>query len=183
MDYMLLRTEQLTKHYGRITALDRLDLEIVPGEIVGILGPNGSGKSTALRLMLGFLCPTSGRASIAGHDCWSDSVNARRQVSYLPGELRLYENMNGSQLIDFLSHLRKSGRSERLPQMARQFDIAIDVQQFFVGRHLRIQHFVQPQRDVGIFGSIVGGAFDRYLLKTDAPCAFAGNFIVSYCFY
>ncbi len=123
---MLLRTEQLTKHYGRITALDGLDLDIVPGEIVGILGPNGSGKSTALRLMLGLLQPSSGRASIAGHDCWADSVNARRHVSYLPGELRLYENMTGSQLIDFLSHLRKSSRSERLPLMARQFDIDIE---------------------------------------------------------
>src|ERR1022692_2277624 len=123
---MLLRTEQLTKHYGSITALDRLDLEVVPGEIVGILGPNGSGKSTALRLMLGFLRPPSGRAAIAGHDCWADSVNARRHVSYLPGELRLYENMNGSQLIEFLSDLRRHTPSDRLHQLARTFDIDID---------------------------------------------------------
>src|SRR5450631_3189217 len=122
---MLLRTEQLTKHYGRITALDRLDIEVRPGEIVGILGPNGSGKSTALRLMLGFLRPTSGRAAIQGHDCWSDSVNARRQVSYLPGELRLYENMNGRQLIDFLSDLRRHEPDARLDQLAQQFDIDI----------------------------------------------------------
>src|SRR5438105_3687609 len=80
MNYMLLRTEQLTKHYGRITALDRLDLEIVPGEIVGMLWPYGFGKWTVLRLMLRFLRPTSGRASISAHDCWVDSVNARRQV-------------------------------------------------------------------------------------------------------
>jgi ABC-2 type transport system ATP-binding protein len=123
---MLLRTEQLTKHYGRITALDRLDLAIVPGEIVGILGPNGSGKSTALRLMLGFLRPTSGHASIAGHDCWADSVNARRHVSYLPGELRLYENMTGSQLIEFLSRLRQHTLTERLHKLARNFDIDIE---------------------------------------------------------
>src|SRR5437763_6348351 len=100
---MLLRTQQLTKKYGSFLALDRLDLDVVPGEVVGILGPNGSGKSTALRLLLGFLRPSAGRAAIAGHDCWSDSVNARRHVSYLPGELRLYENMTGAQLIDFLS--------------------------------------------------------------------------------
>src|ERR1019366_8464968 len=103
-----------------------LDLDVGPGEIVGILGPNGSGKSTALRLLLGFLRPTSGHASIAGHDCWADSVNARRQVSYLPGELRLYENMNGSQLIDFLSDLRRHTPSDRLHQLARQFDIDIE---------------------------------------------------------
>ncbi|MBI3823888.1 MAG: ABC transporter ATP-binding protein [Planctomycetes bacterium] len=123
---MLLRTEQLTKHYGPITALDRLDLEIVPGEIVGILGPNGSGKSTALRLMLGFLRPSAGRASINGHDCWDDSVNARTHVSYLPGELRLYENMTGRQLIEFLSRLRQYALDERMPQLARTFDIDID---------------------------------------------------------
>ena len=122
---MLLRTEQLTKKYGQFLALDRLDLEVGPGEIVGLLGPNGSGKSTALRLMLGFLRPTAGRAAIAGHDCWADSVNARRQVSYLPGELRLYENMTGNQLIDFLSDLRRHEPTERLHQLARQFDIDI----------------------------------------------------------
>jgi ABC-2 type transport system ATP-binding protein len=121
----LLHTEQLTKHYGPIKALDQLDLDVRPGEIVGILGPNGSGKSTAIRLMLGFLRPTSGRAAINGHDCWADSVNARRCVSYLPGELRLYENMTGVQLIDFLSHLRQSGPPQRLDEMARLFDIDI----------------------------------------------------------
>jgi ABC-2 type transport system ATP-binding protein len=122
---MLLRTDQLTKRYGAITALDRLDLEIRPGEIVGILGPNGSGKSTAIRLLLGFLQPTSGRASIRGHDCWNDSVNVRRQVSYLPGELRLYENMTGSQLLEFLSDLRQHAPDERVDQLARLFDIDI----------------------------------------------------------
>jgi ABC-2 type transport system ATP-binding protein len=123
---MLLRTEQLTKHYGAITALDHLDLEVVPGEIVGILGPNGSGKSTALRLLLGFLRPTSGHAAINGHDCWSDSVNARRFVSYLPGELRLYENMTGVQLIDFLSRLRNYTPTNRLQKLQRLFDIDIE---------------------------------------------------------
>lgn len=124
---MLLHAEQLTKIYGSLTALDRLDLDVNPGEIVGILGPNGSGKSTALRLFLGFLKPTAGRSSIAGHDCWSDSVNSRRHVSYLPGELRLYENMSGVQLIQFLSDLRKHPAfTARTAELARQFDIDIE---------------------------------------------------------
>src|SRR4051812_30415043 len=96
---MLLQIDNLTKCYGRFCALDRLCLTISPGEIVGLLGPNGAGKSTALRLLLGFLRPTSGQASINGHDCWRQSVQARRQVAYLPGELRLYENMTGRQLV------------------------------------------------------------------------------------
>ena len=63
---MLLRTEHLTKDYGRYRALNDVDLDVAPGEVVGLLGPNGSGKTTALRLVLGFLQPTSGRATVDG---------------------------------------------------------------------------------------------------------------------
>ncbi len=121
---MLLRTEQLTKNYGHFRALDHLDLEVRPGEIFGLLGPNGSGKSTALRILLGFLRPTSGQAWIGGHDCWHNSVEARRQVGYLPGELRLYENMTGRQLVRFLSSVRQSAETPAdEDQLARVFDI------------------------------------------------------------
>jgi ABC-2 type transport system ATP-binding protein len=126
MDPMLLHTEDLTKDYGRCRALDRLNLEVAPGEVVGLLGPNGSGKSTALRLLLGFLRPTSGRARIAGHDCWQDSVAARREVAYLPGELRLYESMTGRQLIRFLSAVRQHPPGAELDSLARRLDIDLD---------------------------------------------------------
>jgi ABC-2 type transport system ATP-binding protein len=119
----LLRTEQLTKDYGRIRALDHLDLEVAPGEVFGLLGPNGSGKSTALRLLLGFLQPSSGKSWIGGHDCWHDSVNARRNVAYLPGELRLYENMTGRQLVQFLSQLRNRPNRLDRERLAQRFDI------------------------------------------------------------
>lgn len=122
---MLLRTERLTKDYGRFRALDALDLDVRPGEICGILGPNGSGKSTALRLVLGFMRPTSGHAWIAGHDCWHDSVHARRHVTYLPGELRLYENMTGRQLLEFLAKLRQQPINGDLQRLAKTFDIDI----------------------------------------------------------
>src|SRR3984893_5748466 len=120
---MLLRTEQLTKVYDGHRALDELSLEIQPGEVFGLLGPNGSGKTTALRLLMGFLRPTSGRAWISGHDCWDDSVAARRQVAYLPGELRLYENMTGRQLVRFLCDLRGQPVAGDLDELARRFDI------------------------------------------------------------
>jgi len=122
---MLLHTDGLTKDYGRCRALDGLCLDVRPGEIVGILGPNGSGKSTALRLLLGFLQPTAGHAWIAGHDCWSGSVAARRHVGYLPGELRLYENMTGRQLIDFLGKLRQERHAADLDRLAATFDIDV----------------------------------------------------------
>ena len=93
----------LTKNYGSYCALDSLDLSIAPGEVVGLLGPNGSGKTTSLRLFLGFMKPTSGNATVAGFDCWERSVEARKKVTYLPGELRLYESMTGRQLVAFLA--------------------------------------------------------------------------------
>jgi ABC-2 type transport system ATP-binding protein len=119
----MLRTDELTKDYGSFRALDRLSVAVAAGEVFGLLGPNGSGKSTALRLILGFLRPSAGSASIAGHDCWHDSVNARRHVSYLPGELRLYENMSGRQLVHFLTRLRNLHDSPELENLARSFEI------------------------------------------------------------
>src|SRR3954471_23181853 len=102
----LLVATNLTKDYGSVRALDGLNLSLAPGEVFGLLGPNGSGKSTALRLMLGFLRPTAGRAMIAGFDCWTQGVEARKRVAYLPGELRLYETMTGRRLVGFLAGLR-----------------------------------------------------------------------------
>jgi ABC-2 type transport system ATP-binding protein len=123
---MLLRTENLTKDYGRFRALEALNLDVAPGEVVGLLGPNGSGKTTALRLVLGFLRPTLGRASVAGHDCWADSVAARGHIAYLPGELRLYENMTGRQIVHFLGQLRNRPPAGNLDDLARRFDIDLD---------------------------------------------------------
>lgn len=120
---MLLRTENLTKDYGTFRALDALNLEIRPGEVFGLLGPNGSGKSTALRLIMGFLKPTQGGAWINNHDCWADGVAARQHVAYLPGELRLYENMTGRQIIQFLCDLRGQRETPDLDALARRFDI------------------------------------------------------------
>src|SRR6184192_3433983 len=120
---MLLRTEHLTKDYGRFRALDDVNLEIGPGEVFGLLGPNGSGKSTALRLLLGFLRPTSGSARIAGLDCWHDSVEVRRRVAYLPGELRLYETMTGRQLLRFLAELRHGEVAGDQDRLAQRLDI------------------------------------------------------------
>src|SRR5438309_973311 len=123
---MLLRTERLTKDYGRFRALDDVSLEIGSGEIFGLLGPNGSGKTTALRLLLGFLRPTAGSALIAGHDCWHDGVAARRHVAYLPGELRLYENMTGRQLVRFLGRLRGPAIAGDPDMLAGRLEIDLD---------------------------------------------------------
>jgi ABC-2 type transport system ATP-binding protein len=122
----LLLADGLTKDYGSFRALDSLNLTLAPGEIVGLLGPNGSGKSTAIRTILGFLKPTAGRVSVAGFDCWRESVEVRRRVAYLPGELRLYDNFTGRRLVHFLAALRGESLTERLDQLADQLDINLD---------------------------------------------------------
>ncbi len=122
----ILLAENLTKVYGTFAALKSLNLTIQPGEVVGLLGPNGSGKTTALRSFLGFLKPTEGRATLAGHDCWRDSVAARRKVAYLPGELRLYDSMTGRQLVQFLGKLRGDVPGAEVDVLARRLDIDPD---------------------------------------------------------
>lgn len=123
---MLLHAENLTKDYGRFRALSGLNLTVAPGEIVGLLGPNGSGKSTALRLFLGFLRPTAGRAAVAGYDCWHEGVEARKRIAYLPGELRLYDSMTGRRLVTFLCRLRGETPGPEVDELARRLDVDID---------------------------------------------------------
>lgn len=126
MSSSLLLANGLTKRYGAFTALDDLNLSIAPGEIVGLLGPNGSGKTTTLRLFLGFLKPTVGAAYLQNHHCWRDSVAARKVVAYLPGELRLYENMTGRQLVQFLGKLRGDTIGQEVDDLAKRLDIDPD---------------------------------------------------------
>lgn len=126
MSEPVLVAEKLTKDYGAFRALAGLGLSVSPGEVVGLLGPNGSGKSTALRLMLGFLQPTEGRVRIGGFDCWNQSVEARKRVAYLPGELRLYDTMTGRRLVTFLAQLRGETPGPEVDALAKKLDIDID---------------------------------------------------------
>jgi ABC-2 type transport system ATP-binding protein len=99
-------TEGLGKRFGRtIVALDDLAIDVRPGEIFGFLGPNGAGKSTTIRLLLGFLHPTAGRATVLGLDTEQESVQIRARVGYLPGGIALYDSLSGDDLLDYLARL------------------------------------------------------------------------------
>ncbi len=112
----VIRTERLTKQYGHprrgplpvgapVVALRDLDLAVREGEIFGFLGPNGAGKSTLIRVLLGFLHPTAGRAEVLGLDAGRDSVAIRGRVGYLPGGIALYDGLTGVDLLDYLGGL------------------------------------------------------------------------------
>ena len=102
----VIQLESLTKFYGPHRGIEALDLEVGPGEIFGFLGPNGAGKTTTIRLLLDMIRPTSGRARVLGMDANAESIAIRRRVGYLPGELALYENLTGRQLLDHFAGLR-----------------------------------------------------------------------------
>jgi ABC-2 type transport system ATP-binding protein len=95
----------LTKRYGSLTALNDLNLDVAQGEVLGFLGLNGAGKTTTIRLLLDFLRPTSGEAAIFGHDCFAASSAARDKVGYLPGELGIYPDLTGLEVLNFLAGL------------------------------------------------------------------------------
>ncbi|MFP5312285.1 MAG: ATP-binding cassette domain-containing protein, partial [Actinomycetes bacterium] len=102
----VVRTKDLHKHFGRVRALDGLDLEVMHGEIHGFLGPNGAGKSTTLRILLGLARATSGSATVLGLEPWTQAVELHRRLAYVPGDVRLWPNLSGGETIDLLSRLR-----------------------------------------------------------------------------
>ena len=95
----------LTKKYGNVIAVNHLDLEVQPGEVFGFLGLNGAGKTTTIRILLDLLRPTSGHAAVFGHDCQSDTLKARAAVGYLPGEMGIYSDLTGHELLRFLERI------------------------------------------------------------------------------
>jgi ABC-2 type transport system ATP-binding protein len=104
---------RLVKTYGRTRALNGLDLHVGPGEVHGFLGPNGAGKSTTLRVLLGLIRPTSGTVRVFGMDPWRDPVSVHRYIAYVPGDVSLWPNLTGGEVIDLLTGLR-GGSEERL---------------------------------------------------------------------
>jgi ABC-2 type transport system ATP-binding protein len=101
-----VRAEHVTKRYGQLTALDALDLTIPRGRVFGLLGPNGSGKTTFLRLIAGYVLPSSGRLFVAGIDAVTDSLAARRRIGYVPESSPVYGHMRVREFLRFMARLR-----------------------------------------------------------------------------
>ncbi len=117
----------LSKTYGSgVRALAGLDLRVERGEVFGFLGPNGAGKSTTIRLLLGLIRPTEGRAAILGLDTRANSVEVRRRVGYVPGDLRLYDRLTAREQLDSLARLRGSVEAELRAALVERFGLPLD---------------------------------------------------------
>jgi ABC-2 type transport system ATP-binding protein len=136
----LVVTQSLTKRYGRVAALEDCALTVSRGEVFGLLGPNGAGKTTLLRLLMGFLRATRGSATIAGRDCWRDSVAVHAGVSYLPGDVRLTRGMRGRDMLSFLAGLRGEADAARSVQLAERLglDLSRKVAQMSTGMRQKV---------------------------------------------
>ncbi len=117
-----IRTVGLTKHFGRVVALDDLNLEVAPGEIFGFLGPNGAGKSTTIRLLLGLLRPTRGQAWLAGIPV-GDVERAHLSVGYVPGDVSLWPQLTGAEALEFLGNLSGGVDQSFRDELLERFDL------------------------------------------------------------
>jgi ABC-2 type transport system ATP-binding protein len=116
----------LSKDYGSGRGLFGLDLEVGRGEVFGFLGPNGAGKSTTMRLLLDLIRPTSGAARILGLDSRKDSVEIRRRVGFLPGDLALYPKLTGHAVLDYLAQLRGGVDRRVRDSLVERFDADLE---------------------------------------------------------
>ena len=113
----------LVKRFGSLAALDGLDLKVSEGEIHGFLGPNGSGKSTTIRVLLGLLRANEGSVRLLGGDPWHDAAELHRRLAYVPGELALWPNLTGGEVIDLLGRLRGGIDERRRADLIEMFEL------------------------------------------------------------
>ena len=121
-----IRTDRLSKRYGRTVALDSLDLTVDSGEVFGYLGPNGAGKSTTIGLLLGLIRPTSGTAKIFGLDAWRNAPEIHRRLAYVPSEASLWPALTGAEALEFLANVHGSVDLGYRDQLVDQFDLVLD---------------------------------------------------------
>ncbi|MDR7085959.1 ABC-2 type transport system ATP-binding protein [Aeromicrobium panaciterrae] len=113
----------LVKRFGQFAALDGLDLKVAQGEVHGFLGPNGSGKSTTIRVLLGMLRANEGRVTLFGQDPWSDAAALHRRLAYVPGDVNLWPNLSGGEVIDLMGRLRGGLDTTRRDALIERFEL------------------------------------------------------------
>src|ERR1700753_948757 len=118
-----IEIQGLVKKFGRVRALNGLDLSVRAGEVHGFLGPNGAGKSTTIRVLLGVVKADSGTARLLGGDPWADAVELHRQIAYVPGDVTLWPNLTGGETIDLLARMRGGIDQNRRAELVERFEL------------------------------------------------------------
>ena len=120
---LILETVEMSKKFGKFTALDGIDLKVNEGEVFGYIGPNGAGKTTTIRVLLGILQATSGSAKVFGLDAWKDAVEIHKRIAYVPGDVNLWPNLTGGEVVDLFVSLRGKHDKARRERLLEMFDL------------------------------------------------------------
>ena len=118
-----LEITNLTKSFGKFTALNDINLKVTEGEVFGYIGPNGAGKTTTIRVLLGILQATQGSAKVFGMDAWKEAVEIHKRIAYVPGDVNLWPNMTGGEVIDLFVSLRGKHDKARREKLLKDFDL------------------------------------------------------------
>ena len=122
MSNNVINTKNLVKTFGKTKALDGVTLAVEQGEVYGFIGPNGAGKSTTIRVLLGVLKTDSGSAKIFGRDAWNDAVDIHKRIAYVPGDVNLWDNLTGGEIIDLFVRLRRGADKLYKEELIEKFD-------------------------------------------------------------
>ncbi|MCM2280711.1 MAG: ABC transporter ATP-binding protein [Bdellovibrionaceae bacterium] len=159
----MIEVRDLTKSYGLHKAIDRLNFSVNKGEVVGFLGPNGAGKTTTMKIITGFMAPTSGQVKVAGLDVFEDPVEVKKRIGYLPETPPVYGDMTVEEYLRFVAHLKGAERA-KIPSLVAR---AIEKTNLGDVRKRLIQNLSKGFRQrVGISGAIVS---DPEILILDEP--------------
>lgn len=119
----IVEVENLQKNFGKFSALKNVTFDVNAGEVLGYIGPNGSGKSTTLRILLGIIKASSGKAKIFGQDAWRDATEIHKQTAYVPGDVYLWPNLSGGEIIDLFMKLHGKGDPVKRDRLIQKFDL------------------------------------------------------------
>ncbi|MCP8878110.1 ATP-binding cassette domain-containing protein [Latilactobacillus curvatus] len=123
MTQTVLSIQHLQKHFGKFQALSDITFDVNAGEVFGFIGPNGAGKSTTIRVLLGILKASGGQATIFNQDVWSQAVSIHNRIAYVPGDVYLWPNLTGGEMIDFLLKLNHQKHTAKTDALIKEFEL------------------------------------------------------------
>ena len=119
----IVEVSGLQKNFGKFQALKNVSFEVNSGEVLGYIGPNGAGKSTTIRILLGIIKATKGKAQIFGKEVWQDSIEIHKKIAYVPGDVYLWPNLSGGETIDLFLKLHGQINKEKRDELIKKFDL------------------------------------------------------------